>query len=154
MKRNNSHIGFYTIGIVALFMAGFLLIVIFGANIYKGTVESQSQNSNTRAILSSISSLSRAETRGGIAVIDDDVYGQVLIVDDEDTDYAQKIYSYDGALVEELSLKTEDIDPASAQVIGMTEKFEISKKADDMLVISTDAGEVMIHAGKEAADER
>ena len=138
-------------GIVALFMAGFLLIVIFGANIYKDTVESQNDNNNTRAILSSISSLSRSQSPGDIEVADDDTYGQILLVDEEGTDYAQKIYVYDGNLVQELSKRDADINPDAAQVIGETSKFEIDKKGDEMLIVSTDAGEVMIHSGKEDA---
>ena len=138
-------------GIVALFMAGFLLIVIFGANIYKDTVESQNDNNNTRAILSSISSLSRSQSPGDIEVADDDTYGQILLVDEEGTDYAQKIYVYDGNLVQELSKRDADINPDDAQVIGETSKFEIDKKGDEMLIVSTDAGEVMIHSGKEDA---
>ena len=138
-------------GIVALFMAGFLLIVIFGANIYKDTVESQNDNNNTRAILSSISSLSRSQSPGDIEVADDDTYGQILLVDEEGTDYAQKIYIYDGNLVQELARRDAGVNPDDAQVIGETSKFEIDKKGDEMLIVSTDAGEVMIHSGKEDA---
>ena len=43
MKRNSkSLMVFYTIGIAALFMAGFLLLVLFGALTYRDTTMGQS----------------------------------------------------------------------------------------------------------------
>ncbi len=150
MKNGRSSTGFYTMGILALFMAGFLLIVIFGANIYKGTVETQESNNNTRAILSSISSLSKSQDPGRISIVKDDEAGAVLVVEDGDTGYAQKVYRYKGDLVQEYSRTEGDLSPEGAQVIGKTKTFTVEKKGRSMIAVDTDAGQVLLHTGKEA----
>ena len=55
MRHNNrSLLGLYTIGIAALFLVGFLLLVVFGAGSYRGTVDAREQHSQQRALLSYI----------------------------------------------------------------------------------------------------
>ena len=51
MKRTKSSpLGWYTVGIAALFFAGFLLLVIFGALIYRNAARSQSGNCDARSL--------------------------------------------------------------------------------------------------------
>ena len=150
MKNGRSSTGFYTMGILALFMAGFLLIVIFGANIYKGTVETQESNNNTRAILSSISSLSKSQDPGRIGIVKDDEVGAVLVVEEGDTGYAQKVYRYKGDLVQEYSRTEGALSPEGAQIIEKTKTFTVEKKGRSMIAVDTDAGQVLLHTGKEA----
>ena len=53
MKEDNrSPLGLYTIGIAALFLAGFFLLVVFGAQSYRNTVAGQNGNMRSRALLS------------------------------------------------------------------------------------------------------
>ena len=52
--HNRSLLGMYTIGIAALFLVGFLLLVVFGAGSYRGTVDAREQHSQQRALLSYI----------------------------------------------------------------------------------------------------
>ena len=152
MKNGRTSTGFYTMGIVALFMVGFLLIVIFGANIYKGTVDTQNSNNNTRAILSCISSFSKSQDPGHIRVVTDDKLGSVLVVEDGDTGYSQKVYGYKGKLVQEYSRTESSPAPDTAQTIGTTKTFDIEKKSKNVIAVDTDAGQVLIHMGdKEAA---
>ncbi|MBQ2678470.1 MAG: DUF4860 domain-containing protein [Firmicutes bacterium] len=154
MNNGKSSTGFYTMGILALFMAGFLLIVIFGANIYKGTVETQDANNNTRAILSCISSFSKSQDPGHIKVASDNKLGAVLIVEDGDTGYAQKVYEYKGNLVQEYSKEDSALFPEEARVIGKTDTFTIEEKAAGMIAVDTDAGQVLIHTGEKEAGGR
>ena len=52
MKREGtSPLGLYTIGIAALFLAGFFLLVVFGAQSYRDTVGGQNRNGEARAEL-------------------------------------------------------------------------------------------------------
>ena len=53
-------IGLFTIGIAALFLIGFLLLVIFGAQTYRNTVGSQNRNNEARATLSYLSAIAKA----------------------------------------------------------------------------------------------
>ena len=43
-KEHRSPIGLYTIGVAALFLAGFFLLVVFGAQSYRNTVAGQNGN--------------------------------------------------------------------------------------------------------------
>ena len=87
----------FTIGTVALFLVGFLLLVIFGARIYRDTVESQYHNMDTRGQLSYLVTTLRAnDTRGAVTVEDG-----VLVVRDGNSGYAFRIYLHDGRLVED-----------------------------------------------------
>ena len=51
---NRSLLGMYTIGIAALFLVGFLLLVVFGAGGYRDTVDARESHSQQRALLSYI----------------------------------------------------------------------------------------------------
>ena len=44
--HNRSLLGMYTIGIAALFLVGFLLLVVFGAGSYRGTVDAREQQTD------------------------------------------------------------------------------------------------------------
>ena len=78
-KNNRSLLGIYTIGIAALFLVGFLLLVVFGAGSYQDSVGARESHSAQRALLSYISTsvqqtelghvhvdLERHQIRGGM----------------------------------------------------------------------------------------
>ena len=52
MREKTSPLGYYTIGIAALFLLGFLLLIIFGAQVYRDTAGGQDDNNRTRALRS------------------------------------------------------------------------------------------------------
>ena len=60
MRENKTPLGLYTIGIAALFLAGFLLLVILGARSYRDTVAGQSANMATRSLLSYLATAVKA----------------------------------------------------------------------------------------------
>ena len=85
MKRTErSPLGFYTIGIAALFLAGFFLLVLFGAQTYRNTVSGQTGNNRTRSLLSYFSTCLRSNDAGGVEVRDTE-YGPALVIPDGDT---------------------------------------------------------------------
>ena len=47
-REKSSPLGLYTIGIAALFLLGFLLLVVFGAGIYKDAVTGKDQNDHDK----------------------------------------------------------------------------------------------------------
>ena len=72
-----------------------------------------------------------------------------LRISDGDTGYSLRIYLRDGELVEEYTSDAAARDADNAQVIGCTDIFEIALQGEDVLVVSTDAGEVLIHLRSE-----
>ena len=97
MKRDgHAGLGLYTIGIAALFLAGFLLLVVFGAQSYRNTVDGQNRNMHSRALLSYLSTTVKAYDAGGALRIDEDKeVGKVLVLSEGGSGYALRILSPD-----------------------------------------------------------
>lgn len=149
MKRQSSSpLGLYTVGIAALFLAGFFLLVVFGAQSYRNTVAEQNGNMASRALLSYLSTTVKGyDTRGAVR-IEQGEDGTVLHIADGDTGFALRIYRHDGMLLEDYAAADSPLSPESAQAIGATELFEAAL-SDGLLRLQTDAGEVLLHLRSE-----
>ena len=134
---------YYAMGALALFLAGFLLLVIFGAKSYQHVVIWQNENMDRRALGAYIASV-RANDAAGAVSVQPSEYGQVLVVTDTETGYALRFYRYDGQLVEDFARSGAELAPDSAQPIGATERFELSE-ADGVLTVETDAGRTLLN---------
>ena len=152
-STQRSPLGFYTIGIAALFFAGFFLLVLFGAQIYRSTVHSQDANYQTRSLLSYLSTCVKANDTAGSVTVREGEYGQMLVVADGDTGYALRIYPYDGELVEDFAAVDAPLNPAEAQAIGKTRVFEVEVVDDGLLAVTTDAGRVLLGLRSEGGGE-
>lgn len=150
MKNSSRNpIGLYTIGIVGLFLAGFFLLVIFGAQSYQGTVASQDENRDSRAVLAYVStSIRNNDMKGAVSVENGDI-GDTLIIADTDTGYALRIYLKDGELMEDLGKTGSALDPENAEKIGPCEEFDCEMLRPDLLKVVTDRGQVMINLRSE-----
>jgi len=152
-QRERSPLGGYMIGIAALFLAGFLLLVIFGAGIYRHISAGQRENYTTRSLASYISTCVKAnDTAGGVRK-ESSPYGDVLVVTEGSTGYAFRIYRYEGELVEDFARAEAPLAPESAQVIGATELYTVEYAAEDLLAVTTDAGRTMIHLRSQGGGE-
>ena len=143
-KRTASGTGFAAIGTAALFLAGFLLLVVFGARSFRDAARTQSLNGADRAVLSYLAtSVKGNDTAGAVRVLETEE-GQVLSLSDGDSGYALRIYRRGNDLVEDFAREGAELDPERAEIIGQTETFEISC-GDGLLEIVTDAGRVLLH---------
>lgn len=141
------------IGTAALFLAGFLALVIFGAQTYRSAVGVQSRNNRTRATLSYISSAVRAADAEGAVRVEDGVlkdgsHSRVLILEDGDSGYSLKIYCKKGILMEEYSRTDAELLPSAGNAVGETERFEVEKDGQ-LLRVRTDEGSVLLHLRSE-----
>ena len=119
-KNNSSPLGLYTIGIAALFLAGFFLLVVFGAQSYRNTVAEQNGNMHTRALLSYLATTVKGyDSRGAVSVREDPAAGKVLWLEDGDSGYAVRIYRRDGMLLEDYAADSLELRPEDAQTIGV-----------------------------------
>ena len=145
MKRTErSPLGWYTVGIAALFLACFFLLVLFGSLTYRNAVRSQSRNYDARSLTAYITTIVRAnDSENSVSVYDSD-YGTVLSVADGDSGFAFRIYRYGGSLVEDYEEIGSDLMPDSAQIIGDTEIFDVKRPESDLFEVYTDAGCAMI----------
>jgi len=141
-QQERSPLGLYTIGIAALFLGGFMLLVVFGAITYQNTVSYQETNNRTRSLLSYF--VTSVQSNGKVTVKEGD-NGQELVIADGNTGYGMHIYRYEGNLLEEYKEIHADLNPVNANVIGKTDLFQIEKIEEDALRIYTDAGNIIIH---------
>ena len=150
MKQyKSSPVGLYTIGIAALFLAGFFLLVILGAQSYRNTVSVQSGNMGSRALNSYIATSAKANDTAVGLNISEGPEGQTLVIADGDTGYALRIYKYKGSLVEDFAAIDSPLSPDSAMVIGQTEIFTVEASDNGVYTVMTDAGRVLINPRSE-----
>ena len=151
MKHDKSSpLGLYTIGIAALFLAGFFLLVVFGAQSYRNTVAGQNDNMQTRALLSYLATTVKGyDSRGAVSVREDPAVGKILQLEDGSSGYALRIYHQDGVLLEDYAADGEAL---------RTDLFEPALASDGLLRIRTDAGQVLLQLrtgdGAEAGEAR
>ncbi len=149
MLRKQPSRWLYMLEIAVLFLAGFLLLVIFGAQSYRSAVSVQDGNMHKRTLTSYFYTVVRDyDTRGAVSV-EDSAYGPVLVIADGDSGYALRLYRMEtekgSQLMEDFALLGEPLLPESAQVIGQTDVFSIEKQGDGLLTIRTDAGSILLH---------
>ena len=144
MKREGtSPLGLYTIGIAALFLAGFFLLVVFGAQSYRDTVAGQNRNGETRAQLAYLAAAVKGCDSAGAVHIVEEQTGQILVLEDGDSGYALRIYRCRGVLVEDYAPLDAGLRPEEAQSIGVTALFTVERQGD-LLRLSTDAGQILL----------
>ncbi len=156
MRRRGGLSGIYMMAVAGVFLAGFFLTVVFGAQTYREIAQGQSRNNEARALLSYISTCVRMnDTPGAVRVSRED--GEpVLVIADGQSGYAIRIYRYGDSLVEDYGEAEGALCPDMAQVIGETEEFRIEELENGAYAVVTDAGRVLFGLRSEkgvAADD-
>ena len=146
-KQRLDMTGFYTLGIYALLLAGFLLLVLFGAGTYQKTVQSQRKNEDRRAVLSYLSMTLRSHDHQQAVAVEPGPEGDVLVLTDVygDSAYTTRIYCTEGMLVEEFSKSGTDLGQGELQSIGACGRFEIKQLDDRDLRLQVEDGSVLWH---------
>lgn len=142
--ENRSPVGLYTVCIAALFLAGFLLLVVFGAQSFRNAVAGQNENMETRAILSYLATSVKVNDSASAISVQETEYGPALIVADGSTGYALRMYCYDGYLMEDFARREAALAPEEAEVIGRTTTFTIEELEEGVLAVYTDEGRVLL----------
>ena len=144
-EKHTSGLGLAMIGIAAIFLAGFFLLVVFGAQSYRGTVSGRGENMDTRALAAYLPTVVRGSDRAGaITPREDPVLGDVLVIADGESGYATHLYRFEGMLMEDYARIGAALSPERAQRIAATARFEV-ELTDKLIVVETDAGRVLIH---------
>ena len=134
---------FLSVGMLALFLAGSLLLVIFAAGSCRDVVDSQYTAMDERALTAYITSGVKANDTLDAVSVEDSAYGQVLVVADASTGYALRYYLYNGELVEDLAKTGSPLAPEQALSIAPTETFSVTRSGE-LLYVTTDAGRTLI----------
>ena len=141
MKRNGNT--FRIIGITAFFLGCFFLLILFGTGVYRNIVSLHSDTYELRSLSSYLLTVSKM----GEADIShtEGEHGAMLMIEDRDSGYGNRIYLYDGYLVEDYGELGGRLFPDAAIRIDRSDLFEIKELDEDLLRIETDAGTVYIH---------
>ena len=142
-KNSSSPLGLYTIGIAALFLVGFLLLVVFGAGEYRDTVDTREANLEDRAVLSYLST-SVQQTERGLVSVAEGPDGPMLVLAESDSEYVTRIYLHDGELTEEYRRASYAPDPSQGRSIAKTKTFELEEASKDLWRATTDQGEILL----------
>lgn len=147
MKKNNgSPITLYTMGVAALFLAGFFLLVVFGARTYRQVAAGQEKNNQARALLSYLSTCVKSGDRAGAIRVQagpGEADSPMLVVADKNTGYGIRIYLQEGSLLEEYGPLDTAPDSSAAQEIGKTEIFQVEELSEGTFAVTTDAGRTL-----------
>ncbi len=143
--------GLSATGITAFFLCCFLALVLFGTNIYRSTAASRQAGNEMRASLSYLHTVSRSNEAGISAGTGE--YGDMLVVADGNTGYGNRIYVYEGYLVEDYSRLSAPLLPDSASQICENSLLQIEAVRQDLLKVTVDEGTVYLHIrGKGGAE--
>lgn len=144
-QENRSPVTFMTMGIAGFFLAGFFLLVVFGAQTYRGIVQGQTENNHARELLGYLATCARANDSEDALRIETYGDGPMLVIADGTSGYAFRIYRYEGVLVEDYGLLDSGANPKTAMVIGETEIFWVEERQAGIVAVTTDAGTVLFH---------
>ena len=143
MKKKESYSGLFIIGITAFFLGCFMLLIVFGVGVYRNVVEMQNQTNSLRSLSSYLLTVSKVGETG--ISVEEGAYGKMLVIEDGDTGYGNRIYVYEGELLEDFGKIGGKLYPDAAIGIAETEVFTIEELKNDLLKITTSAGSVYIH---------
>ena len=141
--EKNSLLGLYMVGIAALFLAGFFLLVLFGAQTYRNTVVQQNGNGEVRSLQSYLTNcIGSGDAAEAVQYRDAE---KLLMIRDGNSSYALKIYHRDGAVLEEYARINVPLDPENANEIARTEAFEVEELRPGTLRFKTDEGSFLVN---------
>lgn len=143
MKKKESYSGLFIIGITAFFLGCFMLLIVFGVGVYRNVVEMQNQTNELRSLSSYLLTVSKVGETG--ISVEEGAYGKMLVIEDGDTGYGNRIYVYEGELLEDFGKINGKLYPDAAIRIAETDVFTIEEMENDLLKITTSAGSVYIH---------
>ena len=143
MKKKESYSGLFIIGITAFFLGCFMLLIVFGVGVYRNVVEMQNQTNSLRSLSSYLLTVSKVGETG--ISVEEGAYGKMQVIEDGDTGYGNRIYVYEGELLEDFGKIGGKLYPDAAIRIAETEVFTIEELKNDLLKITTSAGSVYIH---------
>lgn len=136
--------GAFMLLVVGMLAVLAMLMMVFGAQVYRGTVDRAEAHGEARILRSVIRSAVwaeeaegavRVEELGGIPVL-------MLVNDSADGGYVRCLYCSEGQLMEQLLTSLEDFDPARGETLCALAGFEPELK-DGMLSVTLEnvAGE-------------
>ena len=144
-KRKKS--GLSSTALTIFFVTGFLLLVVFGTRTYLSITVSRDKLSRERLISSYLHSISKInETAIYYRNIDNK---DVLIIEDGDSSYGNRIYVHEGNLLEDYGQIDSSLKPQRASIIAKADEMKIKQVNEELLELEVDGRQIYIHTLKE-----
>ena len=142
-SKNVSHSmqGVFVFVLLGLFALMSTLMVLLGAQMYRGTVDKADENSENRLLGAYVRSMVRAED--GAQSVKIETYGDTMTLalyeDIDDDPYVTWIYLHEGSLYEQFTSAGNDFNPDSGTEIGPATQFAPQLQDGLLTVFITDA---------------
>ena len=152
MKRNHSVDALFALLLYGLFALLSLLLVLIGAQVYRGIVRRTDARSDLRASLSDVANKVRSapeanlENRDGLTVL-------VLPEQSGEQTFETLIYFYDGTLREMFQMQGDAFTPSYGEELAALAAFSIEESADGLLTVisrGADGQDHTLHIQKRA----
>lgn len=140
-KKNEGAFGFA--GTAFLLIVCAVIMVTLCTSAYGKISESRDFSDSSRGTLSYIQTQVKSHDSEGCVAVREGML--VLSESDGENEYELRIYSVGGKLLEEYSPAGSPKNPENAVEIAETESFSAEFIKDDLLKITTDYGECLIH---------
>ena len=115
------------IGMAALFLAGFLLLTVFGAQSFRSTAFGRGGNMDSRALSAYLVTAAKSgDHERAITVRRDAAAGDVLVLADGESGYALHVFCADGMLMEDYAPIDAPLSSERAQRIAATQRITFS----------------------------
>lgn len=133
--------GVFIFVLLGLFAMMSILLVLFGAQMYRGSVDLMEKNSRNRILYSYVRSMVRAEDSRDLVAVEEHegVTALAMYETISDTEYVTWIYAFEGKLYEQFTDATSDFSPARGVEIMEIGRFEPSVSGRLLTVEMTDA---------------
>lgn len=116
-KRSHSIAGAFVFLLLGVFAVMSTMLVLFGAQAYRNTVEETAGHNQARILQSFVRNAVLAEDVAGALAVEEAAGLPVLTVTDESIGYVKYIYVYDGALRELFISADREFEPEQGEPI-------------------------------------
>lgn len=133
MNNRNHMIDFlFPVVLLFVFAISALVVTLFAANVYEGTVKDSARNDSARTSLSYVAEkIHSADKKDAVTIGEFDGCNAIVISDEINGEkYNTYIYYYDGQLKELFAKTGTDFSASNGSEIIEVSDFEIEKKAD------------------------
>lgn len=150
-RRGRSVETLFVLIVFCVFMVASLVLVMIGANVYRGVVEDTNANNALRSSFSYLANKVRsADSEGGVHVVTTNGL-ETLVMDAEygGTAYRTYIYFEDGYLKELFALRDQEFDPGMGEKVVQTEPLQMREEGGLLVFTSANGQRLSVHPSSE-----
>jgi len=140
MNRQRGHAvsGAFVFLLLGTFAVFAVVLVLFGAQAYRGAVEEAALHSDERILQSFIVNAVQADDAAGAVTVEPETNALRIDYDYDGERYTKHIYCHDGALRELFTDADSDFDPADGEIICAADTLTLTMEENLITAVITD----------------